>query len=107
MKLSSGDSNSAKIIGENENVVRIMSIHKSKGLEFPIVILAESGKKFNFKGLNKKILLHKDLGLGPQYIDETRHIEFKTLASCSPLASFLILEPPFILLIKLPQSSIK
>lgn len=80
VKLSSGDSNSAKIIGENENVVRIMSIHKSKGLEFPIVILAESGKKFNFMSLNKKLLLHKDLGIGPQYIDENRHIEFKTLA---------------------------
>lgn len=80
LKLSNGDSNSAKIIGENENVVRIMSIHKSKGLEFPVVILAETGKKFNFMGLNKKILLHKDLGIGPQYIDEERHIEFKTLA---------------------------
>ena len=57
-----------------------MSIHKSKGLEFPVVILAETGKKFNFMGLNKKILLHKDLGIGPQYIDEERHIEFKTLA---------------------------
>ncbi len=35
---------SAKILGENENVIRIMSIHKSKGLEFPVVILSGTGK---------------------------------------------------------------
>ena len=70
----------AKIIGENENVVRIMSIHKSKGLEFPVVILAGTGKQFNFQDLNEKILLDQDLGIGPQYINSERHIEFKTLA---------------------------
>ena len=80
LKGSSGDLSAAKIIGENENVVRIMSIHKSKGLEFPVVILAGTGKQFNFQDLNKKLLLHQDLGIGPQYIDATRHIEFKTLA---------------------------
>ena len=70
----------AKIIGENENVVRIMTIHKSKGLEFPVVILAGVGKQFNFRDLNGKILLDQDLGMGPQYIDSDRYIEFKTLA---------------------------
>ena len=39
LKSSSGDMGAAKILGENDNVVRVMSIHKSKGLEFPIVIL--------------------------------------------------------------------
>ncbi len=57
-----------------------MSIHKSKGLEFPVVILAGVGKQFNMQDLNEKILLDQDLGLGPQYIDLERHIEFKTLA---------------------------
>ena len=80
IKLNSEDLGAAKIIGENENVVRIMSIHKSKGLEFPVVILAGAGKQFNLKDLNEKILLDEDLGLGPQYIDTKRHIEFKTLA---------------------------
>lgn len=80
MKLSSGDMGSAKIIGENENVVRMMSIHKSKGLEFPVVILAQTGKKFNFMNLNRKILLHRELGIGPQLINETKHVEYKTLA---------------------------
>ena len=54
---------SAKIIGENEDVVRIMSIHKSKGLEFPVVFLANSNKKINFQDLNGDILLHTDIGL--------------------------------------------
>ncbi|MGN1300435.1 MAG: helicase-exonuclease AddAB subunit AddA [Clostridia bacterium] len=79
-KFNSEDLTSAKIIGENENVVRIMSIHKSKGLEFPVVILAGTGKQFNFQDLNEKILLDQDLGIGPQYINSERHIEFKTLA---------------------------
>ena len=80
IKFNSEDLTSAKIIGENEDVVRIMSIHKSKGLEFPVVIVAGVGKQFNFMDLNGKILLDQDLGIGPQYINSDRHIEFKTLA---------------------------
>lgn len=80
IKFNSEDLSSAKVIGENENVVRIMSIHKSKGLEFPVVILAGTGKQFNMQDLNEKILLDQDLGFGMQYINAERHIEFKTLA---------------------------
>lgn len=80
IKFNQEDLKAAKIIGENENVVRIMTIHKSKGLEFPVVILAGVGKQFNFRELNGKILLDQDLGIGPQYIDSDRYIEFKTLA---------------------------
>lgn len=80
VKKSSGDLSSAKIIGENDNVIRIMSIHKSKGLEFPVVFLASTGKKFNFQDLNNKILLHQDIGIGPQYIDSDKKIEYSTLA---------------------------
>lgn len=64
---SSGDVGSAKILGENENLVRIMSIHKSKGLEFPVVIIAGLGKRFNMMDMNKPMLFHKELGLGPKY----------------------------------------
>lgn len=77
---SSGDVGSAKIIGENENVIRIMSIHKSKGLEFPVVFLCGTGKMFNFQDLNQNILLHQDMGLGPKYINYERKIEYNTLA---------------------------
>ena len=61
LKLSSGDLGSAKLIGENDDVIRIMSIHKSKGLEFPVVFLANTGKQFNLMDLNKNILLHQEL----------------------------------------------
>lgn len=80
VKISSGDMGSAKLIGENENVIRIMSIHKSKGLEFPVVFLCGTGKKFNLQDLNKPILLHQDIGFGPKLIDTDRKIEYNTIA---------------------------
>ncbi len=80
LKLSSGDLGSAKIIGENEDVIRIMSIHKSKGLEFPVVFLSSTSKKFNMQDLNKKVLLHQDIGLGPTYTNYEKKIEYPTLA---------------------------
>ena len=80
IKKNNQDLGSAKIIGENENVVRIMSIHKSKGLEFPIVFLCGTGKGFNFKELNENILLHQDNGFGPRYVNYERQIEYNTLA---------------------------
>ena len=76
----SGDLAAAKLIGENENVVRIMSIHKSKGLEFPLVFLCNSNKKFNVQDLNNPILLHQDIGLGANYIDSDKKIQYTTAA---------------------------
>ncbi|MBQ7901955.1 MAG: UvrD-helicase domain-containing protein, partial [Clostridia bacterium] len=66
------DSDSAKLIGENDNVVRVMTIHKSKGLEFPIVFLARTTTKFNKRDLNSNILMHKDYGVGVNVIDYSR-----------------------------------
>ena len=60
--------------------VQIMSIHKSKGLEFPIVILADLGKRFNQADLQTPVLVHPQLGLGPLYIDLDRHIRYPTIA---------------------------
>lgn len=54
----------ARNLSENENVVRIMTIHKSKGLEFPVVFLPNVNKKVNLKDLQNSMLLHKDLGMG-------------------------------------------
>lgn len=76
LKSNSGDMGSAKIIGENENVVRIMSIHKSKGLEFPVVFLCNLDKNFNLMDLNSNLLLDYDLGFGPDYIDIERRISY-------------------------------
>jgi ATP-dependent helicase/nuclease subunit A len=72
LRSGGGDMGSAKILGENDNVVRIMSIHKSKGLEFPIVIVAGCGKRFNMQDLNSTILLHQELGFGPDIVDLDR-----------------------------------
>jgi ATP-dependent helicase/nuclease subunit A len=73
---SKGDMGSAKILGENDNVVRIMSIHKSKGLEFPVVFLAGCGKKFNLQDLKQSILLHQDLGFGPDIVDNKLRVSY-------------------------------
>ena len=80
LKSGNSDMSSAKIIGENENVVRIMSIHKSKGLEFPIVFLCSTSKKINMQDLNSNLLLHQKLGIGPQYINYEKMIEYSTSA---------------------------
>ncbi|MBR3705073.1 MAG: PD-(D/E)XK nuclease family protein, partial [Oscillospiraceae bacterium] len=60
--------------------VQIMSIHKSKGLEFPIIILADLNKAFNQMDLQTPVLVHPKLGLGPTYIDLQRHIRYPTIA---------------------------
>ena len=80
IKNTSGDLSSVKLIGENENVIRIMSIHKSKGLEFPVVFLCGSNKWFNFQDLNMKLMLNQDLGIGVNYIDTIRKIEYPTIS---------------------------
>ena len=80
VKSGSGDLGSAKLISENENVVRIMSIHKSKGLEFPVVFLASTGSSFNMMDLNQDILLHQDLGIGVKYIDYDMQIKYDTIS---------------------------
>ena len=54
----------ATTVSEADDVVRIMSIHKSKGLEFPVVFLASMQKKFNSRDLTETMLLHKDGGIG-------------------------------------------
>ncbi len=80
LHISNSDLSSAKIVGENDNVIRIMSIHKSKGLEFPVVFLCNTGKQFNKQDLNDTILLHPELGFGPEYINRDENIQYTTLA---------------------------
>jgi ATP-dependent helicase/nuclease subunit A len=79
LKTKKGDMSSAKILGENENLVRILSIHKSKGLEFPIVILAGCGKMFNTMDEKKRMILHQDLGLGSDIVDVDKRLIFSSL----------------------------
>ncbi|MBC7765425.1 MAG: PD-(D/E)XK nuclease family protein, partial [Hyphomonadaceae bacterium] len=80
LKERQSDLASAKIIGENENVVRIMSIHKSKGLEFPVVFLSGVGSRFNLGDLNGNMLLHAKYGFGAELIDADLRITCTTAA---------------------------
>lgn len=69
VKKKKQDLTSAKIIGENHDVVRIMTIHKSKGLEFPVVFVAGGGKKLIKKLENSKFIMHKDYGISLDYVN--------------------------------------
>ena len=73
------DFGEANILSEQEDTVRIMSIHGSKGLEFPIVFVAGMGKQMNFQDARESIVLHPDLGIGAPYVDETFRIRTRTI----------------------------
>ncbi len=79
MTLSSGDFGVASVLSEEDDVVRLMSIHKSKGLEFPVVILCGLGRKFNFMDAQGDLLLHKKLGMGLSHVDLALRAKSKTL----------------------------
>ena len=68
------DMGGATDISENDDVVRIMTVHKSKGLEFPIVILANTTKKFNDMDLKNNVICHGKLGVGMSYLDEKTRV---------------------------------
>jgi len=80
MQDSGSDLGTARALGEQEDVVRIMSIHKSKGLEFPIVFVAGLSKQFNEQDLRQSFLLHKEWGLGPKFVDPNRRVSLPSLA---------------------------
>lgn len=73
------DYGEADIINENENAVRIMSIHKSKGLEFPVVFAAGMGKTFNTQDTRSRLILHPELGIGLDCMDTVRRTKTPTL----------------------------
>ena len=73
------DYGEVNLSGAGEGSVEIMTIHKSKGLEFPVVILAGMGKQFNFQDLNAKLLIHPDYGLGADAILPDRRMVVSTL----------------------------
>jgi len=79
MRDSGGDLGTARALGEQENVVRIMSIHKSKGLEFPVVFVAGLGKAFNQQDIRSSFLKHKQMGFGPRFVDAELRISYPTL----------------------------
>lgn len=68
------DFGEADITSENEDVVRIMSIHKSKGLEFPVVFVSGMGKQFNRQDTRSRLILHPEYGIGLDHIDTEKRI---------------------------------
>lgn len=75
---SEGDLGTARALGEHEDLVRLMSIHKAKGLEFPVVIVLDLGKRFNKDDLRADILFHRELGLGAYYVDLENRVKYPT-----------------------------
>lgn len=73
------DLGEARALSEQEDVVRIMTIHKSKGLEFPAVIIGGMNKQFNFQDMRSKYMLDKDLGFAMKFIDPEKRITYPTL----------------------------
>ena len=69
------DSGQSPQLGEAENAVRIMSIHRAKGLEFPVVFVPELGKRINFQSCSGNILADRKLGLGLSAIDRRKRTE--------------------------------
>lgn len=78
IKSANRDINGAKILGENQDVVRIMSIHKSKGLEFGVVFAVRLAKEFNTQDLGKPVLAHGSLGIGVDFIDCENRYKYPT-----------------------------
>lgn len=77
--LKKSDGDAPKIVSENDNVVRIMTIHKSKGLEFGAVFLCQCAKKINFCDTSGAILLHKSLGLGLNFVDYEKRFSYPAI----------------------------
>jgi ATP-dependent helicase/nuclease subunit A len=73
------DFGEASTITEKDNTVRLMSVHKSKGLEFPIVVVAGMGKQFNNLDARDKTLVHPDFGLGVDLIDPKKRLKSPTI----------------------------
>ncbi|MBE8949880.1 MAG: helicase-exonuclease AddAB subunit AddA [Quinella sp. 3Q1] len=76
------DLSTATILGENENVVRVVTIHGSKGLEYPVVFVAGVGKKFNDEDYSRaNLFMHKEFGIGAHRTPKNSQLKVKTLAT--------------------------
>ncbi|MEK3837527.1 UvrD-helicase domain-containing protein [Paenibacillus sp. FSL R7-0128] len=79
LRENGGDLGVAGGSSEEAGGVRIMTIHKSKGLEFPVVFLAGMAKMFNRQDLHSPFLMHKELGFGPRFVERETRVSYPTL----------------------------
>lgn len=73
------DMGNARVLGENENVVRLITVHASKGLEFSVVFVVGLGRAFNTQSLKGKMLLHSKLGIGVPIIDGENNVRYPSV----------------------------
>ncbi len=81
-----GDGDAAHLLGENDNVVRLMSVHKSKGLEFRVVFGAQLAKKYRVEKSSTPLVTHRDLGVGMSYYDPELRTRRLTLPQAAIMA---------------------
>nr|MCR5007200.1 UvrD-helicase domain-containing protein [Oribacterium sp.] len=79
LKKYDNDQGESSIYSDQDDLVRIMSIHKSKGLQFPVVFLSGLGRKFNKQDLYKKILVDSEYGIGFDYVDLQEKVKIPAL----------------------------
>ncbi|AQY51930.1 ATP-dependent helicase [Listeria weihenstephanensis] len=79
LEVKGQDLGTAKTLGEKEDVVRMMTIHASKGLEFPVVFLSGLDRKFNMRDIYNKYLFDKDFGFATRYNDPVKRIVYPTI----------------------------
>lgn len=73
------DLGAARALGEQEDVVRIMTIHSSKGLEFPVVFIAGLARAFNQLDIKKSYMLDKEFGFAAKYVNSEKRISYSSL----------------------------
>lgn len=107
------ESGSGITVSENEDaggMVRIMTIHKSKGLEFPIVIVANCTKRFNEQDLSKAVLVHEQMGISMRCRDRERGLQYDGLdrrAMASALRREMVSEELRVLYVALTRAKEK
>lgn len=73
------DQGEATVFSDQDDLVRIMSIHKSKGLQFPVVFLSGMSRRFNTRSLNDAVLVDAELGIGCDYVDLENKVKIPSL----------------------------
>ena len=76
-----GDLGQASVASAADDVVRIMSVHTAKGLEFPVVALSNLGKRHNLSSASGAVLFDRELGVGLEVVDDEKHVKYPSLAS--------------------------